>query len=111
MSVRYNEDFKLEVVKAYMAGDRSTAELSAEYNVAKSTILDWAKKYSDECHYKNTTSKNSEADAAKEIRRLNQQLKEKDKEIEFLKKAAAFFAKEIDWWYIVSLTIIKIILA
>ena len=47
MSVRYNEDFKLEVVKAYMAGDRSTAELSAEYNVAKSTILDWAKKYSD----------------------------------------------------------------
>ena len=26
MSVRYNEDFKLEVVKAYMAGDRSTAE-------------------------------------------------------------------------------------
>lgn len=96
MSVRYNEDFKLEVVKAYMAGDISTAELSAEYNVAKSTILDWAKKYSDECHYKNTTSKNSEADAAKEIRRLNQQLKEKDKEIEFLKKAAAFFAKEID---------------
>ena len=84
MSVRYNEDFKLEVVKAYMAGDRSTAELSAEYNVAKSTILDWAKKYSDECHYKNTTSKNSEADAAKEIRRLNQQLKEKDKEAETL---------------------------
>ena len=40
MSVRYNEDFKLEVVKSYMAGDRSTAELSAEYNVAKSTILD-----------------------------------------------------------------------
>lgn len=33
---------------------------------------------------------------AKEIRKLNQQLKEKDKEIEFLKKAAAFFAKEID---------------
>ena len=96
MSVRYNEDFKFEVVKAYMAGDRSTAELSAEYNVAKSTILDWAKKYSYEWHYKNTTSKNSEADAAKEIRRLNQQLKEKDKEIEFLKKAAAFFAKEID---------------
>ena len=33
---------------------------------------------------------------AKEIRKLNQQLKEKDKEIEFLKKAAALFAKEID---------------
>ena len=32
----------------------------------------------------------------KEIRRLNQLLHEKDKEIDFLKKAAAFFAKEID---------------
>ena len=30
------------------------------------------------------------------IRRLNQLLNEKDKEIAFLKKAAAFFAKEID---------------
>ncbi|MDD3414349.1 MAG: hypothetical protein PHY47_10135 [Lachnospiraceae bacterium] len=31
MSVRYNEDFKKEVVKAYMAGDRSTVELAADY--------------------------------------------------------------------------------
>ena len=111
MSVRYNDDFKKEVVRAYMAGDKSTVELSAEYNVAKSTILDWTKKYGEECQYTNTTHKNPESDMAKEIRKLNQQLKEKDKEIEFLKKAAAFFAKEIDYWYIVSLTTTKDILA
>ena len=96
MSVRYNDDFKREVVRAYMAGNKSTVELSAEYNVAKSTISKWAKKYGEECQYKNTTQKTNESDSAKEIRRLNQMLKEKDKEIEFLKKAAAFFAKEID---------------
>ncbi len=96
MSIRYNDDFKKEVVRAYKAGDKSTTELSAEYNVAKSTILEWTKKYGEECLYTNTTSKSNESDSAKEIRRLNQQLKEKDKEIEFLKKAAAFFAKEID---------------
>lgn len=96
MSVRYNDDFKREVVRAYMAGNKSTVELSAEYNVAKSTISEWAKKYGEECQYKNTTQKTNESDSAKEIRRLNQMLKEKDKEIEFLKKAAAFFAKEID---------------
>lgn len=45
MSVRYNEDFKKEVVRAYMVGDRSTVELVADYNVAKSTISEWAKKY------------------------------------------------------------------
>lgn len=96
MSVRYNEDFKVKVVKAYMAGDRTLVELSADYNVAKSTIREWAKKYGEECQYKNTTQKNNESDSASEIRRLNQMLKEQEKEIEFLKKAAAFFAKEID---------------
>ena len=79
-----------------MAGNKSTLELSAKYNVAKSTISEWAKKYGEECQYKNTTQKTNESDSASKIRRLNQLLKDKDKEIEFLKKAAAFFAKEID---------------
>lgn len=96
MSVYYNEDFKMEVVKAYMTGEKSTAAISAEYNISKTTVREWAKKYSEECQYKNTTTNKSENDTAQEIRRLNQLLKEKEKEIEFLKKAAAFFAKEID---------------
>ena len=62
MSVRYNDDFKKEVVRAYMAGNKSTVELSAEYNVAKSTILDWTKKYGEEYQYTNTTHKNPESD-------------------------------------------------
>lgn len=92
MSVRYSEDFKKEVVKAYMAGDKSISQLSVDFNIAKSTIRDWAKKYSDECQY--TTNK-KESDSATQIRRLNQKIKEQEKEIAFLKKAAAFFAKEI----------------
>ena len=93
MSVRYSEDFKKEVVKAYKFGDKSISQLSIDFNIAKSTIRDWAKKYSDECQY--TTNK-KESDSATEIRRLNQKIKEQEKEIAFLKKAAAFFAKEID---------------
>lgn len=38
MATRYNENFKIEVVKAYMAGDRSISEIAADYNVAKSTL-------------------------------------------------------------------------
>lgn len=96
MSVRYNDDFKREVVKAYMVGDKSTTEIAAEYNIAKSTVSEWARKYGEECQYKNATSKLNESESASEIRRLHQMLKEKDKEIDFLKKAAAFFAREID---------------
>ena len=94
MSIRYNKDFKKEVVRAYMAGNKSTVEIAADYNIAKSTVSQWVKQYKEECLY--TTNTTSESNEAKEIRKLNQMLKEKDKEIEFLKKAAAFFAKEID---------------
>ena len=108
MSVRYNEDFKKEVVKAYMAGNKSTVQIAADYNIAKSTVSQWVNQYKEECLY--TTNTSSESNEAKEIRRLNQLLNEKDKEIAFLKKAAAFFAKEIDQWYIDSSMKIKICL-
>ena len=94
MSVRYSEDFKKEVVKAFMAGDKSTPQIAAEFNVAKSSVSKWVNEYKEECLYTNSTT--TESNEAKEIRRLNQLLNEKDKEIAFLKKAAAFFAKEID---------------
>ena len=101
MSVRYNEDFKKEVVRTYMAGNKSTFQTAAEQDIAKSTVSQWVNQYKEECLY--TTSTTSDSNEAKEIRRLNQLLNEKDKEIAFLKKAAAFFAKEIDQWYIDSL--------
>lgn len=37
------------------------------------------------CQYTNTTSKSIEIESAKEVRRLKQLLKGKDKEIDFLK--------------------------
>ena len=108
MSVRYSEDFKKEVVKAYMAGNKSIQQIAIDYNISKSSVSKWVNEYKEECLY--TTSTTSESNEAREIRRLNQLLNEKDKEIAFLKKAAAFFAKEIDQWYIDSLMKIKIYL-
>ena len=94
MSVHFTEDFKKEVVKAYMTGDKSIPQIAVEFNVAKSSVSKWVNEYNEECLY--TTSTTAESNEAKEIRRLNQLLNEKDKEIAFLKKTAEFFAKEID---------------
>lgn len=94
MSVHYTEDFKKEVVKAYMAGGKSIPQIAVGFNVAKSSVSKWGNEYKEECLY--TTSTTAESNEAKEIRRLNQLLNEKDKAIAFLKKAAAFFAKKID---------------
>ena len=43
MSVKYNEDFKREVTKAYMQRNKSMIEIAADYNLAKSTVAKWAK--------------------------------------------------------------------
>ena len=51
MSVRYSEDFKKEVVKAYMVGDKSIHQLAVEFNVAKSSVSKWANEYREECLY------------------------------------------------------------
>ena len=77
MSVRYNEDFKKEVVRTYMAGNKSTVQIAADYNIAKSTVSQWVNQYKEECLY--TTNTTSESNEAKEIRKLNQMLKEKFK--------------------------------
>lgn len=67
-----------------MAGDKSIQQLAVDFNVAKSSVSKWVNEYKEECLY--TTSTSSESNEAKEIRRLNQLLNEKDKEIAFLKK-------------------------
>ena len=84
MSIHYSDDFKKEVVKAYMAGDKSIVQITADYNIAKSTVSQWVNQYKEECLY--TTNTTPESNEAREIRRLNQLLNEKYKEIAFLKK-------------------------
>lgn len=68
-------------------------DIVEKYGVTKSSIYEWSRKYSEECQ--NTTG-NKENSGAKEIRELNLKIKELEKENAFLKKAAAFFAKETD---------------
>ena len=53
----------------------------------------WLKEYREECQINPEPKKQS--DTYEEIARLNRKIAKQQKEIEFLKKAAAFFAKEI----------------
>lgn len=85
MPVHYNKNFKKEVVKTYMPSNKSTVQISADYNIAKSTVSQLINQYKEGCFH--TTSTTSESNEAKEIRRLNQLLNDKDKEIA-LKKSS-----------------------
>lgn len=94
MKTYYDIDSKKELVKEYLNG-KSLNNLYQNYGVAKSTIAGWIKKYSEECQYIKPHNKEKNA-SSEEIRALNKKIKELEKENDFLKKAAAFFAKEID---------------
>lgn len=68
--------------------------LAAEYGVSHASISNWTKQFCEECQI-NEEAK-ADYDFMKENLKLKKQLAELQKENDFLKKAAAFFAKEID---------------
>lgn len=94
MSRNYQPEFKKKIVRLHLEEGRTLKGLAEEYGVSKAIISIWVKKFREECQ----TNEEAKADydCMKENLRLRKQLTELQKENEFLKKAAAFFAKEID---------------
>ena len=86
--------FKKKIVRLHLEEGRTLKGLAAEYGVSKASISIWVKQFREECQ----TNEEAKADYdyMKENLQLKRQLAELQKENDFLKKAAAFFAKEID---------------
>lgn len=82
------------VVCEHIQDGRTLASLAAEYGVSKATISNWVRTYREECQMND--SEKSQLELMEENRKLRQEKAELEKENLFLKKAAAFFAKEID---------------
>ena len=90
----YEEEFKKRIVRMHLEEGRTIKSLSEENHVSENGIGYWLKKYREECT--KDPAATEEYDLMKENLRLGNELEEAKKENEFLKKAAAFFAKEID---------------
>lgn len=91
---KYDPVLRDKVVRLHLEEGRTIKSLTDEYNLGSGTVQYWLRKHREECNT-NPQLKN-ETDQMLEIRRLRKELEETQKENEFLKKAAAFFAKEID---------------
>lgn len=90
--IHVSDELKEIIIKEHLEKGRTYRSLSAEYGYSAGVISDWTQKYRKECmenQYKNETLRLME-----ENRRLREDRDEALKEAEFLKKAAAFFAKE-----------------
>lgn len=98
MPQTYAPEFRKKIVRFYMEEGRTYKSIIAEYGVSKASISKWCRKFNEECQEKalSTPDAPNERELMKENLRLRKELEETKKENLFLKKAAAFFAKEID---------------
>ena len=98
MPQSYEPEFKKKIVRLYIEQGRTYKSITDEYGVSKASISKWCSEFSEECQAKarlNPETTN-EMEMMKENLRLRKELEDAKKEVLFLKKAAAFFAKEID---------------
>ncbi|KAB1436088.1 MULTISPECIES: transposase [Lachnospiraceae] len=90
----YTPEFKKKVVRLVLEEGRQMKSVNQEYNLGEGSLRKWIREYSEECE--SNPELNNEKDLMAENLRLRKELAESKKENDFLKKAAAFFAKELD---------------
>ncbi len=90
----YEQELKEKIIRLHLEEGRTKKSLTEEYQLGQGTLTYWLQQHREECRYNPTVKE--QTDAYEENRRLRRKLAEQEKEIAFLKKAAAFFAKEID---------------
>ena len=88
---KYPQSLRDQLVRSVVADGEIVAEVARRHGVNPETLRQWVKKYRAE----NPESEGSleETDRA-ELDRLRREVRDLRMEREFLKKAAAFFAKE-----------------
>ena len=92
---RYSVEFKLEAVRLANESGRTKTQIARELDVSRAMLYSWVKTYGAQGQTAFKTKKvdlNSESQELKRLRLENNQLRE-DREI--LKKAAAYFAREL----------------
>jgi len=91
---KYDDAIRKKALRLHLEEGRSVASITKELHLGKGTLSYWIKQHREEC--KTDPELNEQTDLMTENQRLKKKLEEQEKEIQFLKKVSAFFAKEID---------------
>jgi len=88
---RYPKDFKLDAIRLVLEQGYSLKEAGAKMGVCSWSIGHWIRQFRGTGELDGIVKNMSPSDELKELRKENKQLR---LEVEILKKAAAYFAKE-----------------
>ena len=85
-------ELKEQIIKLYIQEGRTYQSLSDEFGFSTDVIRRWVKKYRQSAQ--EDAERARQLEEMEELRRLQKEVEELRKENDFLKKVAAFFAKE-----------------
>jgi transposase len=88
---KFSPEFREQAAKLVVEGQRSTAEVAREYGIGETTLGNWVKKYRLDHAGEEPPLELPERAELAELRR---RVREQEMELAFLKKAAAYFARE-----------------
>jgi transposase-like protein len=88
---KYSPEFRVQAAKLVVDDQRPVVEVAREYGLGETTLGNWVKKYREEHGGDEPALELSERAELQELRRRTREM---ELELAFLKKAAAYFARE-----------------
>lgn len=95
-SGRYTKEFKHEAIRLINAGDKPVSEIAMELGVKRTLLYRWRDqaKTSGDLAFSRSAGR-PKNDQLSEVSRLKKELKNVTEERDILKKAAAYFARDL----------------
>jgi transposase len=92
---RFNKEFKLEAVRLLELGQKPATQLSLELGIRRNLLYKWQRDLRGKGDAAFRGQGRKPLDQQSEVERLKAELKKVTEERDILKKAAAYFAKEL----------------
>ena len=87
----FTPEFKAEIVELCQRGDRSVGQVAKDFDLTETGVREWVKQAERDAGTRSDGLTTSERDELAQLRRENRRLRE---DVDILKRATAFFAKE-----------------
>jgi transposase len=87
----FTPEFKAEIVELCQRGERSVGQIAKDFDLTETAVREWLKQAERDAGTRTDGLTTSEKDELAALRRENRRLRE---DVDILKRATAFFAKE-----------------
>ena len=91
----YTKEFKLEALRQLKLSDRSTTEVARDLGIRRNMLYRWQEQLSEQGEEAFQGSGRKPTNRSDELTRLKKELIEVKMERDILKKAAAYFARDL----------------